>query len=67
MRQCYEDITNENADSYALKACKYADELQERFAKEKMYKKFVSAVEELITDDSEDWLSEIEEIVQTYE
>jgi glycosyltransferase involved in cell wall biosynthesis len=67
MRQCYDDITGENADSHALKACEYADELQERFAKEKMYEKFVSAVEELITDDSEDWLSEIEEIVQTYE
>jgi len=44
MRECYEDILSEKEDSFALGAYEYAQELHERFAEEKMYKKFIEAM-----------------------
>ena len=44
MRECYEDILSEKEDSFALGAPEYAQELHERFAEEKMYKKFIQAM-----------------------
>jgi glycosyltransferase involved in cell wall biosynthesis len=39
MRECYNDVINNNCD-----ACNYAAELKERFAPEKMYAQFIDAM-----------------------
>ena len=62
MRKCYEDTENRDNSN------KYAQELQKRFAAEKMYDKFVKSI--LVSVDpqpEENWLEEIEDIIQEYE
>ena len=44
MRQCFDDIKNNNEDSYALKSCERAAQLNKVFSKEKMYGDFVNLV-----------------------
>ena len=44
MRNCYNDIINNNKDSVAANSCKRATELSEQFSAENMYKQFVDAV-----------------------
>tara|TARA_R110000824_G_scaffold303879_5_gene491744 strand:- start:15836 stop:17122 length:1287 start_codon:yes stop_codon:yes gene_type:complete len=61
MRECYEDIKNQNKDSHALKACEFAEETKERFEEQKMYKAFISAMgldEEQF--DIENWLESLD-------
>ena len=44
MRQCYEDITSTNEDSYAANAGHYAEIIHERLDQEKMYKRFIELI-----------------------
>ena len=62
MRQCYEDTENRDNSN------KYAQELQKRFSAEKMYDKFVKSVlGPFQATPEENWLEEIEDIIQEYE
>jgi len=75
MRQCYDDITTKNENSYALKSHEYSQEVHERFSNERMNKKFVGVIAlhlkmSYSSDDvksSEEWMKEIEDIIQEYE
>jgi len=44
MRACYDDVTSNKADSYALNSCEYAQEIHDRFSSTKMYKNFVDGL-----------------------
>ena len=44
MRNCYNDITNNNEDSIASNSCERASQLLEYFTEENMYEQFVSCV-----------------------
>ena len=62
MRQCYEDITNNSG--IASESAAYAEELKERFSKEKLYAKFVENVVSLeeieqMQKDVDDLLSDL--------
>jgi len=68
MRECYNDIITNKKSSHALKAPGYASKIHERFDKDKMLSKFVDAVEGLSNgEDDENWLEQIETIIQEYE
>ena len=62
MRKCYEDTENRDRSN------KYAQEIQKRFAAPKMYDKFVkSLLAYADPQPEENWLEEIENIIQEYE
>jgi glycosyltransferase involved in cell wall biosynthesis len=44
MRNCYNDIINENDSSIAANSCNRAQQLVEQFSKESMYKQFVDCI-----------------------
>ena len=44
MRQCYEDVTSNNEDSYAGNADHYAEIIHERLDQEKMYERFIELI-----------------------
>ena len=46
MRECYDDVVNNNPDTFAANSCEYALELAERFSQEKMYSSFVEQIYE---------------------
>ena len=65
MRQCYEDIQNQNKDSHALKAGEFADAVQERFNQEKQYEQMVNTVLEFIeSEDEKEWRGILDQVVE---
>jgi glycosyltransferase involved in cell wall biosynthesis len=64
MRDCYNDIVSDNEESFALKSCEYAQEIQDRFSNEKMYKNFVDGVLDCDTANVE---AQAEQIVLEFE
>ena len=60
MRQCYEDIVNNNTDTYASRACDYSLTLKERFSEEKMFSNFIEIISEDVSGAvSDDEVSEL--------
>jgi len=65
MRQCYDDIVNNNESSIALGAPKFADEVQERFNKNKQYEKMVNTILEFIeTEEEKEWRGILDQVVE---
>ena len=65
MRRCYEDIKENNEDSHALQACKFADQVQERFNPEKQYEQMVGAVLEFVESaDEKEWRGILDQVVE---
>ncbi len=64
MRLCYEDIINQNENTFANNSCQRAEQLKEQFSEEKMYDLFVSTVngvnrQELIDEEVESLLADL--------
>ena len=60
MRQCYEDITNNTEDSFAVQACQYATKLAERFSEDKMYAEFIDEIADEGEFSMKEWLDSLE-------
>ena len=67
MRDCYNDVKNQNADSVALNSCAFAEAVQERFSQEKQYGAMVDAVLEFMGATEEEAFEEILEQVVEYD
>ena len=65
MRNCYNDIKEQNEDSVALKACEYAQYTQERFAQEKQYEKMVNVLMPYVeTEEENEWRDILDQVVE---
>lgn len=67
MRQCYEDITNNNTESVALDSCSFAEYTQERFSQEKQYGLMVDTIMNFIGTDfqeQEEWRDILDQVVE---
>ena len=65
MRLCYNDIANSKEDSIALDACKYAEEVQQRFNQEKQYAAMVDTVLEYVeTEQEKEWRGILDQVVE---
>lgn len=65
MRQCYEDIFNDNEDTHVKNACEYSLVLKERFSFDKVSKKFIDCINSF--ENKHAWLNDIEDIIKEYE
>ena len=65
MRQCYTDLLENKEDSIALNSCKFAEEVQERFAQEKQYAAMVDAVRKFMgTPEESAWRDIMDQVVE---
>ena len=65
LRECYEDLKNNNEDSYALNACLFGQSVQERFSQEKQYELMVSTLLEYTqTADEGQWREVLDQVVE---
>ena len=69
MRKCYEKMTDPDLSGVEMiNLERTTKNLQERFSEQGQYQKFVSLFDEYeATQDSDDWLREIADIVKEYE
>ena len=61
MRECYNDIINNNEDTHAGRSSEYAEVLKERFSEQKMYAQFVSCLG--VEEEIEAMKSEVEDLL----
>ena len=69
MRKCYENMTDSDLSGVEMiNLERITKNLQERFSEQGQYQKFVSLFDEYeATQDSDDWLREVADIVKEYE